>query len=134
VRILVLDDDTDILAMLGDTLRYEGYEVVERTDPATALADLEHVAPDLVILDWMFGGQAVGLAVLEQLQRHPVTAAVPVLVCSAAHRHVQHVADALTARGVGVLYKPFTLDELFAAVATLLRSDDHAGGARGAAR
>ena len=105
--ILVVDDDPSILGVLVDILTDEGFVVHAETDPRQALARALAAPPDLILTDLMMP-HLDGRAVLERLRHQPVTAAIPVLLMSAAG-HVQ-VGDAFAA----FIAKPFTIDALLA--------------------
>jgi DNA-binding response OmpR family regulator len=59
--ILVIEDDPSILALYDEALTMEGYTVALYADLIPALADLEYVHPDLIILDWLFGAGVLGI-------------------------------------------------------------------------
>jgi len=115
-RVLVIEDDTALREMLCEALEDEGYDVLPSDHPVAPL-DVQQLRPSLVILDLMLGGEPEGYGWLEAVRAWRWTARLPVLVCSgylapeapAAHR-VQALADV-------TVPKPFSLDELLAAVA-----------------
>ena len=115
-RVLVIEDDPALREMLCEALEDEGYDVLPSDHPVAPL-DVQQLRPSLVILDLMLGGEPDGYGWLEAVRAWRWTARLPVLVCSgylapeapAAHR-VQALADV-------TVPKPFSLDELLAAVA-----------------
>ncbi len=109
--VLIVDDESDILAMLRDVLEDAGFAVLTARDGKAALALLEHTPVALVLTDLMMP-RVTGLQMAEQMRSNPRTAALPVLVMSAALP--PHMADVFAA----ALPKPFVLDDL---VATLLK-------------
>jgi CheY-like chemotaxis protein len=81
-RVLVVDDDRDILDMMSLVLTSAGYVVRTSTDGAAALAVLEEgFAPGLILLDLMMPGMD-GWTFREKQLADPRTAGIPVIVCS----------------------------------------------------
>jgi CheY-like chemotaxis protein len=111
-RILVVDDNSEILEMFQSLLEGEGYEVILSTFPDEKISDIEKINPDLIILDYIFHGEKIGWQMLQMLKMHPSTAQIPVIVCTAAKNVVREQEGHLAAQGVQVLYKPFEINEL----------------------
>ena len=109
--ILVLDDAPEFLEFMTVLLTSDGYRALVADSLPTARTLLATTRPHLIICDVRLGGLAP-FAALEQLQADPVTAAIPLLVCTAAVGDVQERAAALADAGVPVLLKPFDIDEL----------------------
>jgi PAS domain S-box-containing protein len=80
-RLLVVDDDRDIIRLLYHRLRRDGYLVDTAVSGAEALARISQTRPDLIVLDVLMPGMD-GYQVLEQLKADPVTADVPVVILS----------------------------------------------------
>jgi len=115
-RILVVDDDPEILGLLRRGLTYEGFVVEEAESGKEALAKARISPPDLVILDVMMPG----LDGLEVCQRLRQMDDVPVLMLSAKRTVPDRVAG-LEKGADDYLVKPFAFDELLARVRALLR-------------
>ncbi len=116
MRILVVDDDPEIIGLLRRGLSYEGYTVETAADGTEALAKARDHEPDLVILDIMMPG-IDGLEVSKRLRQG---SDVPILMLTARGS----VTDIVTGLGSGAddyLVKPFAFDELLARVKALLR-------------
>lgn len=111
-HLLVMNDALDLLDLFKEILEEEGFRVTTRALPVTDIDEVVQLQPDLIILDYLFGSEPLGMTMLEQLQLDPRTAPVPVIVASAALQLVREVAPELERRGVAVLYKPFQLQEL----------------------
>lgn len=126
--IMVIEDSRDIRELLCDLLTDEGYAVALYATPDTAIADLERIKPDLIILDWLFGRDPLGLEVLQSLRLRSRWASLPVLICTAATRQVQDLEPFLARRGAALVYKPFQADELCAAIKTAIRDAEGAVG------
>lgn len=115
-RLLVVDDDRQLLRALRITLSARGYEVISVADGASALAAASRTPPDLVILDLGLP-DLDGVAVVEGL-RGWCTA--PIIVLSARYAEPAKV-DALDAGADDYVTKPFGMDELLARVRAALR-------------
>jgi two-component system response regulator MprA len=116
MRILVVDDDPEIVSFLKRGLTYEGYSVDTASDGAEALAKAREIEPDLVILDIMMPG-IDGVEVSKRLRQ---ASDVPILILTAKGT----VADRVTGLDSGAddyLVKPFAFEELVAQVRALLR-------------
>jgi two-component system KDP operon response regulator KdpE len=122
-RILVVDDEPQLLRSLRTTLAAHGYDVQTATTGEEALDLLAARLPDLVVLDLVLPGLS-GLAVCQELRaRSPV----PILILSARGDERDKVA-ALDAGADDYLTKPFGVNELLARIRAALR---RAAGARG---
>lgn len=118
-RILVVDDEQDLVWAIRHSLNDEGYEVLAAYDGVEALAIARRHLPDLVILDIVMP-RLDGLQVCRRLRRDPNLAAVPILFLTVRSA----VEDRVTGLDEGAddyLVKPFDLRELKARVRALLR-------------
>jgi two-component system, chemotaxis family, chemotaxis protein CheY len=108
-RVLVVDDDPDILDALSEILEVEGYQVDRARNGREALQRLEHKLPDLVLLDLM-------MPVMDgwEFARSLGPDARPPIIVLSADRNVSVKAREIGA--LGWLAKPFELSELLAAV------------------
>ncbi|MFH1647357.1 MAG: response regulator transcription factor [Chloroflexota bacterium] len=116
MRILVVDDDPEIVSFVRRGLAYEGYTVDTAADGREALAKARDMAPDLVVLDIMMPGTD-GLEVARRLREG---SDIPIIMLTAKGT----VADKVTGLESGAddyLVKPFAFDELLARVRALLR-------------
>lgn len=113
-RILIVDDEPDVVAFLGRLLVSERFDVLEAYDGIAALDLAADEQPDLVLLDIMMPMMS-GYEVCEQLKSNPVTKDIPVVCVSSGHS-----ADARgrckRAGAETLLVKPFTPAELVAQV------------------
>ena len=117
-RILVVDDDADILALVTTRLTRAGYRVLSARDGAEGLAlALEHV-PDVVVLDVSMPLMD-GYEVTSELRKVEKTRNVPVLLLTA--RAAEHDVELGVAAGAtDYLTKPFSPQELATRVAALV--------------
>ncbi len=120
-RILVVEDDPDLLLGLKDNLELEGYEVTTAIDGNAAVASAMQLRPDAIVLDLMLPGIS-GFEVCRVLRTRQVN--VPVIMLSARGQDT----DKLRGLQLGAddyVTKPFSIVELLARLAALLR---RAGG------
>jgi DNA-binding response OmpR family regulator len=125
-RIMVVNDTQEILELFREILTDEGYEVLLYSYGVQDMSEIERARPDLIILDHIIGGEAIGWQMLQKLKMRRSTADIPVVVCSAAVKAVQEMEGYLKAKGVGLVLKPFDIDELLQAVEQALKSRDRA--------
>jgi DNA-binding response OmpR family regulator len=124
-RILVINDTQEILELFRTLLEEEGYEVILSGFPIQQISDFELIKPELIILDLVFGDQKSGWQVLQMLKMQRSTAAIPVIVCTAALDLVREQEGYLVSQGVHVIFKPFDIDHLMANVKQLLETHEH---------
>jgi two-component system response regulator MprA len=115
-RILIIEDDDQILKILRRSLVYEGYQVDTAADGEEGLNQLRDNKPALVILDWMLPGMD-GLEVCRRIRE---LGNQPVLMLTAKDTLEDRV-QGLDAGADDYLIKPFELDELLARIRALLR-------------
>jgi DNA-binding response OmpR family regulator len=126
-RILVVNDTQEILELFRMLLEeQEGYEVVLSGFPIQQIKEIEQIKPDLIILDLVLGDEKTGMQMLQMLKMQRSTAAIPVLVCTAALQIVREQEGYLVSQGVHVVFKPFEIDDLLTNVKQLLESHEHA--------
>ena len=118
-RILLVDDDREIIETMQVALEAAGYQVVIARDGNQGLALAEREDPDLVILDMMMPKRS-GFLVLEKLRR---TRSVPLrIIMVTANEGNRHKAYAEMLGVDDYIRKPFALDRLMATVKRLLGS------------
>lgn len=110
---LVVDDTPDTLGFLTEALERSGFMALVATGGAQALALVERVTPDLILLDAMMPGMD-GFATCRQLKSGG-KAHIPVIFMTALSE-TEHVVAGLEAGGVDYVTKPIVLDELFARI------------------
>jgi len=116
MRILVVDDDPEIVSFIKRGLIYEGYSVDTAVDGTEALTKARDKEPDLVILDIMMPG-IDGVEVSKRLRQ---ASDVPILMLTAKGTVADRV-EGLDSGADDYLVKPFAFDELLARVRALLR-------------
>lgn len=125
-RILIVEDDGDIVDVLRRTLRAEGYEVRAAGDGPEALEDLVDFAPDLVILDLGLPGMD-GIEVCDRIRKSE-NGEVPVLMLT-ARADAEDRVTGLDSGADDYLVKPFDRAELLARIRALLRRHPPRGSA-----
>jgi adenylate cyclase len=118
-HILVVDDDANVRRMLQILLSNAGYRVSLATTGEEALAYLELVTPDLVLLDVALPGVS-GRQVMEHIKSDPDRPFIPVILVT-GHSDPQAKVAALDAGADDFLVKPVDLAELLARVRAMLR-------------
>ncbi|MBB6378594.1 two-component system OmpR family response regulator [Pseudonocardia eucalypti] len=117
VRLLVVDDDANIVELLSAALRFVGYQVRTASSGSEALRAARQWAPHLVVLDVMLP-DLDGFEVTKQLRGGG--AAVPVIFLTARDQMPDKLTG-LTIGGDDYITKPFSLEELIARIRTVLR-------------
>lgn len=120
-RILVADDEPEVVDLVRMVLELEGYTVLEAADGQQALLRTQVEQPDLVLLDVRMP-KMNGLTVLEHLSQIPATAAIPVIMLSVVTTYPE-IRTALQRGAVAYLTKPFELREMSRLVARVLAMD-----------
>lgn len=123
-HIYVLNDEQVLLDVIRDLLEDEGYRVTTDTF-ADQLIAAQHRrmlvdVPDLIVLDFLVGGEPIGWQFLQLLRLSPETAGIPVILCTAARGVVEEIEAHLREMHVHVILKPFDIDDLLRAVALAL--------------
>ena len=112
-KILIIEDDRDVLLGLSIRLKANGYSVVGATDGATGMMAYRREMPDLIILDLGLPA-GDGFKVMEWMSRmHPVL--TPIIVLT-ARDPVSNRQKAMSAGAMAFLQKPVDNDELLAAI------------------
>jgi two-component system, OmpR family, response regulator len=116
-RLLVVDDEPNIVELLATSLRFAGFEVVTAMTGADAVAAVERHRPDLVVLDIMLP-DIDGFVVLRRLREGRDH--LPVVFLTARDAKEDKVAG-LTLGGDDYVTKPFSLEEVVARIRAVLR-------------
>lgn len=125
LRVLVVEDDREIRALMQSSLAVEGFEVQTAVSLSEASALLRHALPDVVVLDLGLP-DGDGLELVREVRKHHT---LPILVVSARHQEAQKI-QLLDAGADDYLTKPFSVSELLARIRVALR---HRGTALSAA-
>jgi CheY-like chemotaxis protein len=117
-RVLVVDDDPQVLRLMRVNLELEGYDVVSAPDGEEALEAVVNERPDVVVCDVMMPG-VDGLTVLRNVRANPQTSKIPFVVVSAKAQR-SDVKAALDMGADKYITKPFDPQDLLDAVENLL--------------
>lgn len=118
-KILVVEDEKDIVKMLDYNLKKEGFKVLTASDGEDGLALANRELPDLVILDLMLPGMD-GLEVCKALKKESKTASIPIIMLTAKSQELDKVVG-LELGADDYVTKPFSLRELIARIKAVLR-------------
>ena len=116
LKVLVVEDDREIRALLQSSLTVEGFEVQTAVSLSEAAALLRHKPPDIVVLDLGLP-DGDGVQLVHELRKQHTT---PVIVVSARHQEAQKI-ELLDAGADDYLSKPFSVGELLARMRVALR-------------
>src|SRR6185436_6601810 len=116
-RVLVVDDETNIVELLSVSLKFQGFEVHTASNGPAALDKAREVRPDAVILDVMMPGMD-GFGLLRRLRADGIDA--PALFLTARDTLQDKIAG-LTLGGDDYVTKPFSLEEVVARLRVILR-------------
>ena len=118
-KIVVIEDEPDIVEVMCYNLQREGYQVSSTTRGDEGLELVRNQSPALVILDLMLPGMD-GLTVCQQIKSDPLTRATPIIIVSAKGEE----SDVVIGLGLGAddyIAKPFSPREMLARVKAVLR-------------
>ena len=117
-RILVVDDDADLVELLSFNLRKAGFAIGTATNGVDALKKARSLLPDLILLDLMLP-ELDGFAVCEILRRDTVTQSIPIIMLTALSTELGRLAG-LSAGATEYIPKPFSPKILIARVQNIL--------------
>jgi DNA-binding response OmpR family regulator len=118
-KILVVDDDTDLVQLLAFNFKAAGYAVGTASDGVEALKKARSLKPDLILLDLMLP-ELDGFAVCEILRQSAATASVPIVLLTARSGEIARYAG-LEAGATDYVTKPFSPAELVARINAILQ-------------
>jgi CheY-like chemotaxis protein len=135
-RVLVIEDDPEVLEIMRLVLEEEGYHVL--TAARTVQPDnIAQLRPAVIVLDLWLGSEMAGWALLQALKATPGARQIPIVICSADHGMLIREAARLSQLAVVVFGKPFDLDAflgqmvaLCTATPTKPRDEDDGEGKR----
>lgn len=116
-KILLIDDDKDLLEVTQGLLTKRGYEVAINTNWEDALANIESFKPQIILLDVFLNG-VDGLDICRQIKSMPHTKDIPVLIFSAYPQVAERVIYEYGADDF--IAKPFEVNDLIAKVHAVL--------------
>jgi len=123
-KILVIEDEPDIVRGLKDSLEFEGFEVLAAGDGRDGVRLARERAPDCILLDLMLG-DVNGYAVCEEIRGH--NSVVPIIMLTARSQE----SDKIRGLDVGAddyVTKPFSIGELIARIKAIFRRQSRLAG------
>ena len=120
-RVLVIDDDGNMRTLLRLLFEHRGYQVLLAPDGEIGMALAEGGQPDVILLDVAMPHRN-GLEVYLDLQNNPLTAQIPLIVCSAALTQREIQAWYSLPHGMSVIPKPFDINALIARIEAICRA------------
>ena len=124
-RILIIEDDRDIIELVRYNLVNEGFQVSAASDGTAGLASLKKSPPDILLLDLMLP-RLSGLEICKEIRRDSALNRLPILMLTARGEESDRVVG-LEMGADDYVTKPFSPRELVARVKALLRRTDPAG-------
>ena len=118
-RVLIADDQTELLMLMKETVENAGFEVFTASDGQEALQVIFETSPDIVILDYSMPIKD-GLSVAKSLKDNPLFAHIPIMICTA----LGEKSTKLKGLSMGIddyLIKPVDTDELIARIRMILK-------------
>lgn len=116
-RVLIIDDNEDILYMLKAMLDFQNYDTTTKTSTNNLEELITDLQPDVILMDMLLSG-ADGRKICKALKENKLFARVPIIMIS-AHSHARE--ECLEAGANQFLEKPFDMDEIYKVVAEALK-------------
>lgn len=116
MKIILVDDEPEILTLVRDYLSREGFTVLTAINGNEGMELIDREKPDLVLLDWMLPGMS-GLEMCKHLRE---TSTIPIIMLTAKSEEIDRVLG-LEFGADDYIVKPFSLRELAARIKTVLR-------------
>jgi len=118
-RVLIVDDDPEVLTMMRMTLGIQGYEIITAENGREALRRLRETSVDTVVLDLDMPVMG-GIETIEHLRATPTTRSLPVLVVTGAGKDDERIVAALNAGANDFLCKPCDPAELLQRIGVMV--------------
>ena len=120
-KILIVDDEPDIIKVLSMRLREKGYEVTPALDATWAMSTIGQELPDLIILDIMMPGMT-GSEFATHLRSNKATAKIPIIFLSALQTKEDERAQGNSVSGNVIFAKPYDINSLIAKIEEMTRT------------
>lgn len=115
-RLLIIDNDAEVLNVMEEALVYEGFEVKILEDASDIFQVIDEYQPDLIMIDYILNGINGG-EICHEIKMSPQTGHIPVVIVSAYSKVILSLGNY---NSDAFLAKPFGLDELVKLVNKLL--------------
>ena len=120
-RILIVDDDADLVQILTKALESHGHELASAGDPRSGLERARQFTPDLIILDYHMPGET-GAHLFESFRRNKATASIPILFMSGEATQDQIIEETADFAHTRFLAKPAHIADLDRVIREMLGS------------
>jgi len=117
-KILLVEDDKELLELLSFNLKKAGFAIGTATDGVEAIKKAHSLAPDLILLDLMLP-ELDGFAVCETLRRAPDTKPIPIIILTALSSQLARFAG-LDSGANDFITKPFNIKDLISHIEAAL--------------
>jgi DNA-binding response OmpR family regulator len=115
-KVLVVEADPGVRALIGDVLCAEGYQVQLLGPDRLSMSAIAAAQPDLLVLELLPSNAMRTLAFIKELHHQPATAGLPILVSTTLPLVLEHHRAALCGFGCTTMLKPFDVDDLLGRV------------------
>ena len=119
-HVLVVNDTEEILDLFREIIEGMGHRVTARTFAPDDLAEIARIKPDLAVVDFVIGGETLGWQLIQKMKMSRETDRIPILICTGALKEVREQEGWLTSKGVKIVFKPFSIDDLEFAIGKAL--------------
>lgn len=118
-KVLVVEDEAGLVALLTYNLEKEGFDVVSVMDGALVLDTVLKEKPDVILMDWMLPNVS-GVELCKSIRENAIMKDIPIIMVTARAEEADKV-QGLSFGADDYMTKPFSMPELFARVKALLR-------------
>lgn len=118
-KVLVVEDEAGLVALLTYNLEKEGFDVVSVMDGALVLQSVLKEKPDVILMDWMLPNVS-GVDLCKSIRENAAMKDIPIIMVTARAEEADKV-QGLSFGADDYMTKPFSMPELFARVKALLR-------------
>jgi CheY-like chemotaxis protein len=119
-HILCINHSPDILNLMRDLLEEESFRVTTQSRLDKDLKAIAAMAPDVIIMDYLWAHSDDEWVLLTMLKMDPATRHIPLVLCTGAVREVGALQEHLATMNVTVVLKPFDIDHLIQVVNEVL--------------
>jgi DNA-binding response OmpR family regulator len=123
-KVMIVDDEQDLLDTMATVLEMQGYEVIKVIDGAFAVTTAILEQPGLILLDVMLPHRT-GWSLCKELQDNSLTREIPIIFVSARFQE-QDVDRGIAAGAKDYIVKPFSLEEILEVVSRWINKDEKA--------
>ena len=118
-KVLVIDNDNDILDVINEALTYEGFSVTGFVEADNIFPIITNVEPDIVILDYLLNGINGG-EICHQIKTTAITAQLPVIIISAYPKVINSLGNYYCNAFIA---KPFDLEQIINCINSLIQAN-----------